>query len=204
MAKNNSKHVPTINPPNKGLMAWLNQNDKDANASPPETEAQKAPAIEPVDKPVTPDVAQEPIIAQHNEVMTNGNEPQRKETDVAVKGDEVTQTSEAAEKKAAAPTPRKQKNRGGEGLKSSEWYLETFFKKPVKPNGNSLAGDGKPIRVSEESHLLLSVLVSEARRHGYKLNIGDLIDNLLTNHRTEHKSEVDDLIAKWKTRKSFD
>ena len=206
MAKNTKNTVPTINPPNSGLRAWLSQTSPVSGESAADDSEPKA-----VTTPVQVDNSGPEMSAEKQGV--NQSEPeamasveevsQLSKGNVASKGEEVATSQEPVVTKEVAPAPRKPKNRGGEEPKSSS-YLETFFKKPVKANGSGLASEGKPIRVSEESHLLLSVLVSEARRQGYKLNVGDLIDNLLAHHRSEHKSEVNELIAKWKTRKSFD
>lgn len=206
MARSNKNTIPTINPPNGGMRAWLSQNDPvtsgpaaDGTSTKEEATTVKVEDSQ-LEVPAETQVVEKP---DHVGNATVQEASQPSESDEGIKGKEVSTSPESGSTNAVASIPRKSKNRGGEGIKSSS-YLETFFKKPVKENGTSLASDGKPVRITEESHYLLSVLVSEARRQGYKLNVGDLIDNLLTHHRSEHKSEVDELIAKWKARKRFE
>jgi hypothetical protein len=207
MAKSNKTPVQAINPPSGGMMAWLQQNDPVASMPSSDGEALKeetAPERVENSNPETPAESSNKVTSTSESEDTPSREVAQKESEVIIKGNEITPATDAAENTSAVSIPRKPKSKVvGEGAKSSS-YLETFFKKPVKENGTSLASDGKPVRITEESHYLLSVLVSEARRQGYKLNAGDLIDNLLTHHRSEHKSEVDELIAKWKARKRFE
>jgi|GEM_PF-7048466 len=96
------------------------------------------------------------------------------------------------------PVVAKRVRSKGERGGSQDTYSETFFKKPERTEMAS-----KPIRVSEESHWLLAVLVEEARRRGHKLTVGDLIENLLANHRNVHKDAVDELLQQWKVRKKI-
>ena len=206
MAKSNKNTIPTINPPNGGMRAWLNQNDPATSGSAADGTSTREETTTVKVEDSQPGVPTETQVVEKPEIVNSATveeTSQPSKSDEGIKGKDVSTSPESVATSAVASIPRKSKNKGGEDAKSSS-YLETFFKKPVKENGTSLASDGKPVRITEESHYLLSVLVSEARRQGYKLNVGDLIDNLLTHHRSEHKSEVDELIAKWKARKRFE
>ena len=205
MAKSKNNPIPVIPPPNSGLQSWLNEQNQTANT--PAT-IEEAPRLD-----VTPDLtaASDQIEQPVNNTSSTddsgkevavhpGSQPVNQEAEEVIKGKENSNLPNEA---VTAPVSRKSKSRGGEGERSGS-YPETFFKKPVKTADDTSSSEVKPVRISEESHWLLSVLVSEARRKGHKLNVGDLVDNLLANHRSVYKDEVNELIAGWKSRKRFE
>lgn len=100
------------------------------------------------------------------------------------------------------PVTKKGKHKGESSL-SGKTYSEVFFKKPVKTEEADAESDFKLIRISEDSHWVLTFLVGAARRLGNKLTLGDLIENLLANHREVYKGEIDEIMNQWKTRRKI-
>ena len=195
MAKSNKNTVPAIKPPSSGMMEWLNQN---SNAT--QLPVTESAANQPVDVIQGVSIAEIPVegIPKSDVAESAAFQP----VTVGAEQGQIPSSSEDLENGITAPklpvasTAPKVKSRGGEKGKS---YPETFFKKPEKSDESG--SDSKPIRISEESHWLLSVLVEQARRQGNKLTVGNLIENLLADHRLVHKQAVDELLADWKARK---
>jgi hypothetical protein len=201
MAKSTKTPIPTIKEPNKGMLAWLNQQNKPATESSKEGNPLSTLTT---DNP-TNHKQEEPI---SEAVQETGN----KMVEVPVGQPESiipAQTGEEGKESVAKTiesTPlavsRKSKSKQGDTSLSGKSYPETFFKKSEK--SEDLQGsEPKLIRISEVSHWLLSVLSEEARRQGNKITVGDLIDNLLADHRENHKTVVDEMINNWKARKKF-
>lgn len=200
MAKAKTSTVPTIKP-NSSLMSWLNQESQAAgNTATTETASETVVAPE---KGTKPEVASgNDVLLKPEDVKTEqppfselGN-PETSGTDAVNKTDDDTHQATPSVRSPSTPVSKKGKSKMAEGKS----YPDIFFKKPVKEDGNS-ADELRVVRVSEDSHWLLSVLVEAARRQGNKLTGGDLIENLLTNHREVHKEVVDELINQWKTRR---
>ena len=202
MAKAKTSTVPTIKP-NSSLMSWLNQESQTADNS---LENESVPK-----RVVTSEKGDEPAISVGVDTLSNpaDEKPERlstselvqPEVDEVNKQDNQESEERGSEANPSPPVSKKVKTKSVNGSSSSKSYQERFFKKPTKSEDGVIENDIKPIRISEDSHWLLSVLVQEARRQGNKLTVSDLIENLLTDHREVHKGMVDDLIDQWKARK---
>ena len=208
MAKKTTNAVPTIRE-NHVLANWLNKESQSAGSPGVIETDQKAGSTsiteEPIDKePGVEGVASEPV-------QTDTLSPVAE----AVKGDKGEIVSAVLDAPTVVSSPQvaplttpagaitgRAKNKVEASL-SSKPYLETFFKKPIKSELSDSASESKPIRISEDSHWLLSVLVESARRLGNKLTVADLIENILTDHREVYKEKVDELINQWKARKKI-
>ena len=208
MAKKTTTAVPTIRD-NHVLASWLNQESQTAG-SPVDAETNQKVAStsiteEPTDKePGVEGVTSEPVQTATRPTVAEAVRGEKGETSNSVLNAPLIDSSR---QDAPLVTPsvagaRKGKNKV-EGSLSSKPYLETFFKKPIKTELSDSVSESKPIRISEDSHWLLSVLVESARRLGNKLTVGDLIENLLTDHREVYKGEVNELINQWKARKKI-
>lgn len=192
MAKSTKTVIPTISSPNPGMLAWLN-NQSGSESTGESPGDQKQPDGHDAGQPVvTTSVSAAELASQ--EVVKQPDQPTDPQS--------VEEQTEIALPEEAAPVAekRKQKSKGIESNLSGKSYAETFFK---KQENQESGGEFKPVRITEESHWLLSVLVEEARRQGSKLTVGDFIQNLLADHRIVHKEEVDTLIGQWKTRKKI-
>ncbi|CCH57591.1 hypothetical protein BN8_p06784 (plasmid) [Fibrisoma limi BUZ 3] len=203
MAKSKNNQPVTINPPSGGMRAWLDQNDT-AGSQSVDSQTQPKKDSDPgkeLDHAPVPAPEQPSVVLEKTDEPTVEPAQATGKPEIASVEETVVPATEVAPNAPLAPVQRKAKSKVGEGSKAGS-YSETFFKKPVK--SESSPGEVKPVRISEDSHLLLSIIVSEARRQGHKLNVGDFIDNLLADHRAVHKPEVDALIANWKTRKRFE
>ncbi|WP_338877305.1 DUF3408 domain-containing protein (plasmid) [Spirosoma sp. SC4-14] len=202
MAKSNSKSnkapIPTINQPNSGLMGWINQQTSPNDIS-TAVESELTPS------PATENNQIESAENQPGKTSSADEQQPEQETTSSITLEPVDKEQETKTENNSTVTAdsvvgtKKPKNKAGEG-KKPETYQETFFKRPVKSTDEA-AFEVKPVRISEDSHWLLSVMIEEARRQGYKITLADLVDNLLANHRAEHKTEVDKLINQWKVRK---
>lgn len=148
--------------------------------------------------------AETPFIAQEGEVQVDVPEAENRggvedlaivDTRVETRENEKPkeERGEAPGKANAQPVTRK---RNG-----SKTYQELFFTKPVKQEGE--VESKTIIRISEESHLFISVLQDSAKKYGVTLSISDLIDNLIKQHRDQFKVETEELIHQWKIRKKL-
>lgn len=200
MAKAKTSAIPTIKP-NSSLMNWLNQESQTADNS---ASTESVPR-----KVETAEKGDEQAIAVDTQSSSADEKAGQESTSELVQPevDEVTRPdNQELEENTAGANPsqavsRKVKTKSTTGNLSNKSYQERFFKKPTKSEDGTAESDIKPIRISEDSHWLLSVLVQEARRQGNKLTVSDLIENLLTDHREVHKGMVDELIDQWKARK---
>lgn len=196
MAKSKASDIPTIRS-NSSLMSWLNkETESGASSSPTDkdssAEAEAATQSPEVSDPLETSLASEPQPALNEKVVDEASKGKAFDVENAPGRPVVS----------AVVAPRKGKSKT-ESNSSGQTYSELFFKKPVKPEQGEAGTESKPIRISEDSHWLLSVLVESARRLGNKLTVGDLIENLLAEHRKVHKEDVDEWINQWKTRKKI-
>lgn len=197
MAKKQSSSIPTVRQ-NSSLMSWLNKETQAEAAS--EVPATSTLGSEGADNNDEAIFEPEAVLPETSGSAQAENGPAEAPGEPAV----IPAVRKSAELVQPVSPPvaatRKSKVKS-EGSTSGQTYPELFFKKPVKPESDDVGSESRVIRISEESHWLLSVLVESARRLGNKLTAGDLIENLLANHRQAHKDEVDAYIHQWKTRK---
>ncbi|MVM42218.1 DUF3408 domain-containing protein [Spirosoma sp. HMF3257] len=126
----------------------------------------------------------------------NLNKNEKEQQGAPEKTDDI---KEAQEQIQQAPQATKatsnQRKRSGSGKS----YIDLFFTKPVKAEGE--AESKTIVRISEESHWLIGVLLESAKKQGVTLSISDIIDNLVRDHREKYQVEVDEFITQWKIRK---
>lgn len=207
MAKKTTNAVPTIRE-NHVLASWLNKESQLAGSSTAVETDQKAVSTaitgEPTDREAGVGVASEPVQADTQLPVAEAIGGERGGIINAVSDAPTVDSSPQVPPLATSPGTGTGRGKNKlEGSLSSRPYPETFFKKPIKSEPSDSVSEYRPIRISEDSHWLLSVLVESARRLGNKLTVADLIENLLTDHREVYKEKVDELINQWKARKKI-
>ena len=196
MAKKQNSTIPTVRQ-NPSLMSWLNKETQAEAAS--DVPATSALSSEDADTNAKTSLETEAVLPETLGTAQVVDEPAKAPGEPP----EIPAARKLAEavQPVSAPLAATRKGKVKSDSTSGQTYPEQFFKKPVKPESDDVGSESRVIRISEESHWLLSVLVESARRLGNKLTAGDLIENLLANHRQAHKDEVDAYIHQWKTRK---